>query len=272
MDIINKLNKQGRLKGKLKEIGIYLLLLIIIVIIVILIYYLIKLVFKNKITNVWEGFDSVSLKYPWSKDLITRFNIYQQSVNRNEVHFNLDILQNQATPEEVEELLKTGYWPWPSYLENLYIEKVWNSPIVKIDPEHSLNFARTIYNKNAALHLLGWNEKEGEFLLYGLDIGKSDNMPKNVRNTIKCTTKGDQDVSQLEKKIYTGKNLWNGYMNYDSQTIDPKDMEKEIQGFSFVKGECNPCVALDGDNSCPFRLNIKGDNNISETWKVIWGL
>lgn len=215
-----------------------------------------------------EGFDQV--KNPWSKDLIARFNLYQQSINRNQVQFDLDILQNQATPEEAEELLKTGYWPWPKFLQDVYIHQVWNSPIVKVDPNHSLNYARTIYNKNAALHLLGWNEKEGEFLLYGVDNGITEGMPKDVRNSIKCNSTGAK--SQLEKITYTGMNLWNGYMNYDTEMILPKDIPKEVKGFSFIKGVCDPCAALDGDNSCPFKLNVKGDETVSRPWKALWGL
>ena len=47
-----------------------------------------------------------------------------------------------------------------------------------------------------------------------------------------------------------------------------------MKGFSFVKGPCDPCVALNNpaDYSCPFRLNIKGDDSISNQWKQLWGL
>jgi hypothetical protein len=47
-----------------------------------------------------------------------------------------------------------------------------------------------------------------------------------------------------------------------------------MSGFSFVSGPCNPCVALNspGDFSCPFRLNVKGDDTISGPWKSLWGL
>ena len=37
--------------------------------------------------------------------------------------YNLNQLQRQATPEEAEELLRTGFWPWPNDLKQLYIEK-----------------------------------------------------------------------------------------------------------------------------------------------------
>lgn len=208
----------------------------------------------------------------WSPELIKRFNIYQTSINTNSNQFNLDQLQRQATPEEVEEYLTTGFWPWPDDLKNLYIEKVWANPIIKIDPQFALNYAMRLYNQNAVRELLAWNTKEGQFLLYGGDLGVSDGMPKNTRNSIKCSNSIDN--SQMEKKVYTGMNLWNGYMNTTTTIVKPEDIPKEMPGFSFVKGPCNPCIALNsnGDFSCPFKLNVKGDDSISEPWKQLWNL
>jgi hypothetical protein len=78
----------------------------------------------------------------------------------------------------------------------------------------------------------------------------------------------------MQKKVYTGMNLWNGYMNTTTTEIKPEDIPKEMPGFNFVKGPCNPCVALNspGDFSCPFKLNVKGDDSISEPWKQLWNL
>ena len=69
-------------------------------------------------------------------------------------------------------------------------------------------------------------------------------------------------------------NLWNGYMNSTVTTVKPEDIPNEMPGFSFVKSPCNPCVALNslGDFSCPFKLNVKGDDNISIPWKQLWNL
>jgi hypothetical protein len=124
-------------------------------------------------------------------------------MNKNKTYFDLDILQKQTTPDEVEQLLATGYWPWPDELKKLYIDKVWSSPIIKIDPNIALDYAMKIYNKNAARELLAWNTKEGEFLLYGGDLGVSDGMPKNVHNTIKCSTdsKGNSVKTCLQNPL-----------------------------------------------------------------------
>jgi len=220
-----------------------------------------------------SGYSQNSETTRWSPELIRRFNIYQTTVNKNNNQFNLDILQRQASPQEVEEYLNTGFWPWPDDLKNLYIEKVWANPIIKIDPQFALNYAMRLYNQNAVRELLAWNTKEGKFLLYGGDLGVTDGMPKNMNNTIKCST-DSLNNSQMEKKVYTGMNLWNGYMNSKITVVKPEDIPKEMPGFSFVKGPCNPCSVFNsqGDFTCPFRINIKGDDSISEPWKQLWNL
>jgi hypothetical protein len=52
-------------------------------------------------------------------------------------------------------------------------------------------------------------------------------MPKNVHNTIKCSIDSHGN-SFMEKKIYTGMNLWNGYMNVDTTKVSPQDIPKEM--------------------------------------------
>jgi len=217
----------------------------------------------------------------WSPDLIKRFNKYQATVNDNVNQFNLEQLQKQATPEEAEEYLKTGLWYWPDDLKQLYIENVWSNTIIKIDPHYALNYAMSVYNQNAVRQLLAWNTKEGQFLLYGGDLGYTkDDMPQihpnqNKHNTIKCSTSTNSFngySSQMEKKIYNGMNLWNGYMNTKTTVVKTEDIPKEMPGFSFVKEPCNPCLAVDGDFSCPFRLNVEGDKSISKPWKQLWNL
>ncbi len=242
---------------------------IIIFIIIIICIILFNSFTKNSIKLGFQNYYTT----PWTPDLIRRFNIYQSTVNDNNNQFDLDQLQRQASPAEAEEYLLTGVWPWPDDLKKLYIEKVWSNPIIKIDPQYALNYAMKIYNQNAVRELLAWNTKEGHFLLYGGDIGVSDGMPKNMRNTIKCST-DSIDNSIMQKKVYTGMNLWNGYMNSTTTEVKPEDIPNEMPGFSFVKGPCNPCVALNspGDFSCPFRLNVKGDSSISEPWKQLWNL
>ena len=205
----------------------------------------------------------------WSPDLIKRFNIYQTTMNNNANQFDLELLQQQATSEEAEELLKTGYWPWTDDLKQQYLDKVWNNTMIKIDPQYALNYAMALYNKKAVTELLAWNTKEGQFLLYGGDLGVTDGMPKDVHNIIKCNPDG-----QMEKKVYTSMNTWNGTMNSNVSIVKPEDIPKEMRGFSFVKGVCNPCGVFNDkrDFNCPFRLNVEGDDSISSPWQQLWKL
>lgn len=218
----------------------------------------------------------------WSPDLIKRFNIYQTTISKNITNFDLDILQKQATPLEVEQLLETGYWPWPEELQNEYLNKVLYNKIIKIEPKYALDYAMKTYNRNAARELLAWNSKEGQFLLYGgisdiSDISGTKNTKNvndiNVNDTIKCSTDSNGN-SVMEKTVFSGMNLWNGYMNTNTSVVKPEDIPKEMPGFTFVNNPCDPCVALNspGDFSCPFKLNIKGNDRISNPWKSLWGL
>lgn len=237
-----------------------------------LLLLVVSIIIFNSHSKRIDGFENSNTS--WSPDLISRFIKYQQTVNENNTQFDLDILQKQATPEEAEELLKTGYWPWPDDLKKQYMDNVWASPIIKIDPQYALDYAMKIYNEDTVREMLAWNTKEGHFLLYGGDIGVTDGLPENVRNTIKCSTDINGN-SVMQKKVYTNMNYWNGYIGEKVTTVVPEDIPKEMPGFSFVNGSCNPCVALNspGDFSCPFNLNIKEKgNDISDVWKQMWNL
>ena len=235
-----------------------------------LILLVVSIIIFNSYSKKIDGFQNSNIK--WSPDLIQRFIKYQQTVNENNTQFDLDILQKQATPEEAEEMLRTGYWPWPDDLKKQYIDNVWASPIIKIEPQYALDYAMKIYNEDTVREMLAWNTKEGHFLLYGGDIGVTDGLPKNVRNTIKCST-DINDNSVMQKKVYTNMNDWNGYTGETVTTVEPANIPKEMPGFNFVNGPCNPCVALNspGDFSCPFKLNVKEKgNDISDVWKTLW--
>lgn len=241
----------------------YMLLLVIVIILTTMIFH----------TTSKNSFQNNNIQYKWSSDLIKRFNIYQTTMNKNKTQFDLDILQQQASPYEVEHLIKTGYWPWNDKLKYEYLNAVSSSPIIRIDPNYALDYAMKIYNQNAVRELLAWNTKEGQFLLYGGDLGVSNGMPSNVHNTIKCSTDTNGN-SIMEKTIYTGINLWNGYMNSVTTTVNPENIHKDMPGFTFVNKTCNPCVALNspGDFSCPFKLNVRGNNTTSYVWRSLWGI
>ena len=243
---------------------------IIIFIIIIVVIILFNSFTKNNKKIMMSGFQNYHTT-KWSSDLIKRFQKYQTTMNDNNNQFNLDQLQKQASPEEAEKYLKTGLWYWPDDLKKLYIESVWSNPMIKIEPQYALNYAMGLYNQNAVRELLAWNTKEGQFLLYGGDLGYTkDEMPQihpdqNKHNTIKCSS----DSLNMEKTVYNGVN----YKNSTTTILNPKDIPNEMPGFSFVKGACNPCSAFDGDFSCPFRLKIaKESDDISKPWKQLWNL
>jgi hypothetical protein len=212
--------------------------------------------------------------FVWSNDLIDRFMQYQSTVNRNVNQFDIRTIQEQASPEEVEILLKTSYWPWDDETKYTYLTELWKNTMIKINPNYALDYAMQLYNKTAAKRLIGWNKKEGKFLLYGGDLGVSEDMPENIRNSLKCAWNKEGTEPYMEKTIYKGYNLWNGYKNVEKTRVKNEDIPKEMKGFEFVKNACNPCVALKNppDYSCPFTLNVEGDSSISSVWRDLWGL
>lgn len=234
---------------------------------------IIAIILFNSFTKIKlkEGFDS---SMGWPNELVQRFISYQRTVNLNNDQYDLDILQKQATPEEAEQLLRTGFWPWPDDLKYEYLDKVWQNPIIKFEPSFALDYAMKLYNKAAARELLAWNTKEGQFLLYGGNIGHTEGFPKDVNNSLKCVPDKDNNSFSIKKIVYKDMNLWNGYMEYDIDNINPEDIPYTMKGFSFIKSPCDPCVALNspGNYSCPFRINDKGDKSISWAWKSLWKL
>ena len=225
--------------------------------------------YKESFQNNWSD-DT------WSDDLKKRFLKYQKTINENNNQFNFNILQTQVTPEEVETYLKNGYWHWPNDIIQEYLDKVSNNKIIKLDPGVSLNYAMRLYNQNAIKEILAWNNKEGQFLLNGLDLGVSSsnnqqyNFASNPHNTIKCSSD-----SIMEKTIYNGINSWNGYPNKTVTPLKNEDLPNIIPGFSFIRGPCNPCAALNEktDYSCPFNIAVKGEpTGVSKIWKQLWNL
>jgi hypothetical protein len=211
----------------------------------------------------------VKESFVWSRDLIDRFLTYQKTINQNRNQYDMQILQQQASPLEAEQFLSTGYWPWTQETKQIYSDTTWHNPIIKIDPGYALDYAMKLYNENIAKTLLAWNTKEGTFLIYGGDLGASENM--HISNTIKCA---DDENKGMEKTTYTGYNLWNGYRNSNTTSVPNEEIPNEMPGFAFVNGPCNPCAAFKSpsDYSCPFTLNVKGDNKISPIWANLWNI
>jgi len=175
----------------------------------------------------------------WSQQTLTNFKTYS-NIRYPHTTFNMDILQQQASEQEADDLLKNGRWPWSGETKAKYINAISHNTMIQINPKQSLNDAMKIYNENAIKQLLYWNTKEGEFVLDGLTRGE---------DTIKCSD------GRLQKTVVNGYNYLNGYKNSVSTYLDDVDLPNEIPGFSFVNSACNPCIALDNDYSCKFQKN-----------------
>lgn len=250
-----------------------LILYIILALLIVLYHYLIY-------TKVIDGFNNIN---GWTDNLTNKFLKYQNTVFEGDYQFNVSELQKQATPEEVDYLLKTGYWPWPDDLKYLFLDAVARQPIIKAVPGEALDDAMKLYNEQAARRLLAWNTKEGNFLLQGIitpnQTGVNQSFLSRNKDTIKCGKDG------LVKTTYNGYSL----LTKVETPIANEDIPKEVPGFTFVKNPCNPCVAIDDDFSCPFQINVdyqenvnkkrltnivSSDNNntISTIWAKLWNL
>ena len=253
----------------LKSINI--IYFIVLLVLSVLIYWLYKYLMKSCPCKK-EGFKEKEKGVKWSNDLINRFNIYQNTMTDNVMRYNLDVLQKNATPEEAEILIKTGYWPWSNNTKYIYTDAMWHQPIIKTNVNQALSYAMKTHNETAAKQLLSWKAKEGQFLLYGgkgVDAkGTYNKGAGNKFDTIKCTSdeNNDSHIVGVIKNNFTDDYIEN------SERIANVDIPVNMPGFNFVKGPCNPCVAIHNDYSCPFRLNVDGDDSVSPIWKNLWGI
>jgi len=239
---------------KMKTYYMYFIFMLLLLLIVLWVVYI---HFFNKTK---EGFI-------WSNKSIRDFLTFQNTVNPN-TQFNMEMIQTQASEDELSALLCDGYWPWSEKTQTLYINEVSHNPIVKMSPQASMNYARTVYNENATKQMLSWNTKEGQFLLSGVSIYKKDG---TKTGNVKCEM-DEHGKTFMKKTTYQGDNLWNGYKNTKTTNLKNNELPKEIPGFHFIKGPCNPCVALDNDYSCPFELDTKDTGTVSEVWKSLWSI
>jgi hypothetical protein len=209
----------------------------------------------------------------WPQNIINDFVEFQKVRNPN-LRFDLDIIQKQASVEEVQTLLKTGKWPWSPDVVTLYKNAIAQNNIINNEPGASLMIVQSVYNQRAILELLSWNTKEGSFLLNGTIIKHTDGMPANINNLVRCGKNKEIGKITMQKVVYTGYNGVNGSIVSKVTPIKNADIPNQVTGFKFLKSECNPCSALDdpADYSCPFSLNVGDGSEVSEVWQQLWGL
>ena len=246
---------------------------------VIIMYRFLQLSKPNK-----EGF-------VWSPDSTTNFLQLQNTINKN-VIFDPIQIQKQSSQEEVDYFLQNGMWPWSQEVQDLYSKMLDKNPYVRTYPADAIKSARTIYNQNAILQIISWQNKEGSFLINGVEVndnsknpledlpsgfgnfGYSSGLTVNRNNPIiRCNVNPEGENMKLEKITYTGKDGITGLQTKDISDVDYNDLEQIIPGFKFRNGPCNPCVALNSppDYSCPFTLKLKNKSSAtSSVWNYLW--
>jgi hypothetical protein len=222
----------------------------------------------------------------------TDFLLIQNTINRNKI-FDMNILNSQATQEELNYFNANGMWPWSQKVIELYQEAIKRNPYVRTEPKEATNYARTIYNEAAILRVLSYQTKEGQFLLNGVLVkdpsgNKMEELPSGFGNfpyeaglmenrvddIIKCSMKNHQNPT-LERIRYTGKGGIFGEQRKKVTSVDYNNLEKIIPGFTFLNKPCNPCgaVGADPDYSCAYRLRVKDKPPfISDVWQYLWGI
>jgi len=208
----------------------------------------------------------------WPSTLVTEFLTFQKGLNPN-ITFDMDIVQNQATPEEVAYLFKNYKWPWSEKLQGLYNEAIAQNLFISVDPGVSMISAQQIYNETAMKQLISYNTKEGTFLLNGVTVGHNKKLPSNINNSIQCSTNSKGEPI-LEKIVYNGYDSIYGNLNSTVTEIDYKDLPNQVNGFKFLGAPCNPCVASKNppDYTCPFALNTGNGYEVSPIWQMLWNV
>jgi len=226
-----------------------------------------------------EGFISTR----WSTQTIQNFLNYEQTKNPNLI-FDVDVIQQQATEEEVKTLLETGKWPWDDETKKFYMDAVKSNTMLKTSPSGAMEQARTIYNQTIIREMLSWIAAEGQFLLrgaysaatnanendgsgtYGIDSGL---ITKN-NNLIRCGIDSNNNVVlQLTENM--GNDGITGVHKKKTTTLDYNKLPSLLPGFRFINSPCDPCAGVNSPPkyTCPFSLTSKDPSPI---WRSLWGL
>ena len=251
-------------------LGIFLLILISIVtllynktygiiisLILIILYRFQKLASKAK--KVTESF---------TQDSTQEFLLLQNSINPD-IIFDINMIQNQASQQELDYFNTRGIWPWSQETKDLYIKNLNTNPYIRTYPKDELPYIMKIYNESAIKEILFNQSNEGQALLNGILVpNKTTNtleelpngfgeFPYNsglqedkTKNVIKCNLTNEI----LERTVYTGKGKIFGEQTSIVNPVDYNNLESIVPGFNFVDEPCNPCTS---DYSCKFKLNIK---------------
>ena len=227
--------------------------------------------------------------FVWNQKSIYDFTELQSKINPHKI-FDTNMLQKQASQEEVNYYNKNGSWQWSLKTQYLYKNAVEHNPYIKTLAADALIDAMKIYNESAILQILSQQTKEGQFLLNGILISPANSFSNtkeqlpngygsfaytsgliedNTKEMIKCNTNG-----HLERTTYTGKGGIFGEQTKQISILDYNHLENIIPGFTFIDKPCNPCAPFNdtSDYSCPFKIKVKKNDFISEVWRYLWNI
>lgn len=200
------------------------------------------------------------------------FLLIQNTINKQKI-FDTNILQTQATQEELDYFNSHGMWPWSDSTINLYVSSTNKNPYIRTYSKDGINYARRIYNEKAILELLSNQTNEGLFKINGVQVeGEKPNSKEQLpdgfgsfpytsglmedrrKDIIKCNL----DSGLPERTKFQGRGGIFGEQLSEVSPVDYNDLETIIPGFSFLSEPCNPCAsASDGSSGCQFKLNVK---------------
>jgi hypothetical protein len=222
----------------------------------------------------------------------------QHTINRQTV-FDMDVLNTQASQEELDYFKKNGMWPWSNEVIELYKEAQTKNPYVRTVPDDAVNEARSIYNQAAILRILTYQSKEGQFLLNGVQVKGSypekEVLPSGfgtfpydaelignyTNDIIKCNlSSSKENLPPMERISYTGKGGIFSEQTSVTSPVDYQQLESIIPGFTFLNDPCNPCGAMGKvpDYSCKYQLKLQREREqespttISSVWRYLWNL
>ena len=271
------------MNNKLYALGLGLVLIIL--------YRFSHLSKENFQINV-SGTFNIDEKDTSKEELNEDFLKIQNTINKNKV-FDMNIINSQASQEELSYFNKNGIWPWSQKVIELYKEAISRNPYVRSVTTQSVDYARKIYNEAAILRVLSYQTKEGQFLINGILVkdpsgNKMEELPSGFGNfpyesgllgnrvddIIKCNMKNTKNPT-LERIRYTGKGGIFGEQTENVTPVDYNNLEKIIPGFTFLNKPCNPCASMADtpDYSCAYRLRVKDKPPfISSVWQYLWGI
>ena len=225
--------------------------------------------------------------FAWSPQSTRDFILIQSTINPQKI-FDVNMIQaTQAGQEEVDYFNKNKVWPWSQKTKDLYVEALNKNPYIRTWPEDGLKYAMSVYNEAAILRVLSYQTKEGQFLLNGIMIhdpcgNPMEDLPNGfgdfpygaglMENKSDDVIKCNSTNTSLERITYTGKGGIFGEQTSKVTPVDYNELETIVPGFQFINAKCNPCGGIDAnpDYSCPFKLNVKGDDKTSSVWQYLW--